>query len=121
MAIRTSLQPLLRLQPSVFSQISNVRRRNLYHAATLRRLWPDELKLRSIFGIVEGSLDRDSPLVKIYILPWRHFHWFGSSPQKLGLGIEITGALARNLGLSKGQLQVRVGGNYKLRENPTLH
>jgi len=36
---------------------------------------------------------------------------------KLQLGIELTGALARNQGLGKGQLQTLVGGNYQLRNN----
>jgi hypothetical protein len=36
---------------------------------------------------------------------------------KLQLGIELTGAKARNQGLGKGQLQTLVGGNYKLRNN----
>ena len=36
---------------------------------------------------------------------------------KLQLGIELTGAKARNLGLGKGQLQTLVGGNYKLKDN----
>ena len=36
---------------------------------------------------------------------------------KLDLGVEITGALSRNLQLGKGQLQTMVGGNYLFREN----
>ena len=39
---------------------------------------------------------------------------------KLALGAEVTGAAARSLQLSKGQLQAQVGGNYALRENFTL-
>lgn len=40
--------------------------------------------------------------------------------ERLDLGVEVTGALTRNLDLSKGQLQTQVGGNYALRENLTL-
>ena len=36
---------------------------------------------------------------------------------KLQLGIELTGAMARNQGLGKGQLQTLFGGNYQLRNN----
>jgi len=36
---------------------------------------------------------------------------------KLQLGIELTGALAKNQGLGKGQLQTLFGGNYQLRNN----
>jgi hypothetical protein len=39
---------------------------------------------------------------------------------KLQLGAEASGALARNAGLGKGQLQAQLGGNYTLRENLTL-
>ena len=39
---------------------------------------------------------------------------------KLQLGIELTGALARNQGLGKGQLQTLFGGNYQLRNNLSL-
>lgn len=34
---------------------------------------------------------------------------------------EVTGALTRNLDLSKGQLQAQAGGNYLLREGLTLN
>ena len=39
---------------------------------------------------------------------------------RLDLGAEVTGAYARNLDLSKGQLQAQAGGNYLLREGLTL-
>ena len=39
---------------------------------------------------------------------------------KFQLGIELTGALARNQGLGKGQLQTLFGGNYQLRNNLSL-
>jgi hypothetical protein len=39
---------------------------------------------------------------------------------KLRLGAEVVGALTRNFDLSRGQLQVQVGGNYSLKENLTL-
>jgi hypothetical protein len=39
---------------------------------------------------------------------------------KLQLGAEMSGALARNANLGKGQLRWQVGGNYTLRENLTL-
>ena len=39
---------------------------------------------------------------------------------KLDLGAEVTGALARNLRLSKGQLQVLFGGNYALTKKATF-
>ena len=39
---------------------------------------------------------------------------------RLDLGAEVTGAYARNLDLSKGQLQTQAGGNYLLREGLTL-
>jgi hypothetical protein len=39
---------------------------------------------------------------------------------KLNIGAEVTGALSRNLDLSKGQLQVLVGGNYTLSSKMTL-
>jgi hypothetical protein len=40
--------------------------------------------------------------------------------KKLDLGAELTGAVASNFQLSKGQLQILVGGNYALRKNLTL-
>jgi hypothetical protein len=39
---------------------------------------------------------------------------------KLDLGIELTGAQSNNAGLSKGQLQTLVGGNYRLHRTLTL-
>ncbi len=39
---------------------------------------------------------------------------------RLDLGAEVTGALARNAALGKGQLQAQVGGNYALRDKLTL-
>ena len=39
---------------------------------------------------------------------------------RLQLGAELNGALARNAGLGKGQLQTQLGGNYTLSENLTL-
>ena len=39
---------------------------------------------------------------------------------KLDLGAEVTGALTRNLQLSKGQLQVLFGGNYALTKKTTF-
>jgi hypothetical protein len=39
---------------------------------------------------------------------------------KLQLGAEMSGALARNANLGKGQLRWQVGGNHTLRENLTL-
>ena len=36
---------------------------------------------------------------------------------KLDLGVEVTGALTKNLQLGKGQLQTLVGGNYQFRKN----
>lgn len=39
---------------------------------------------------------------------------------RLVLGAEITGALARNADLGKGQLQTQLGGNYTLRDGLTL-
>ncbi|MEP6706643.1 MAG: hypothetical protein ABJC05_03945, partial [Pyrinomonadaceae bacterium] len=39
---------------------------------------------------------------------------------KLDLGAEMTGALTRNLDLSKGQLQVLFGGNYALTKKATF-
>jgi uncharacterized protein YjlB len=36
---------------------------------------------------------------------------------KLQLGIELNGAMERNLGLGKGQLQTLFGGNYQLRNS----
>jgi len=39
---------------------------------------------------------------------------------RLDLGAELTGALTRNLHLSKGQLQALVGGNYALTKKMTL-
>jgi Putative MetA-pathway of phenol degradation len=40
--------------------------------------------------------------------------------ERLDLGAEITGAVASNARLSKGQLQVQVGGNYSLGDKWTL-
>ncbi len=37
--------------------------------------------------------------------------------RKLGLGIELTGALTKNLQLGKGQLQTQFGGNYVFKKN----
>jgi hypothetical protein len=39
---------------------------------------------------------------------------------KLQLGIEVTGAVNKNLQLGKGQLQTLIGGNYFLRQNVSL-
>lgn len=39
---------------------------------------------------------------------------------RLTLGAEVTGALARNFALTKGQLQGQLGGNFALRKNCTL-
>lgn len=39
---------------------------------------------------------------------------------KLDLGVEVTGAVARNLQLGKGQLQTMVGGNYALSRKMTF-
>jgi len=39
---------------------------------------------------------------------------------KLDLGVELTGAVARNLQLGKGQLQAMVGGNYALTKKMTF-
>ena len=39
---------------------------------------------------------------------------------KLDLGVELTGAFARDINLGKGGLQVMVGGNYSLRKNMTF-
>jgi outer membrane putative beta-barrel porin/alpha-amylase len=39
---------------------------------------------------------------------------------RLDLGVELVGALAKNLDLSKGQLQTMVGGNYSLKDNLTF-
>ena len=39
---------------------------------------------------------------------------------KLQLGIELSGAKARNQGLGKGQLQTLVGGNYQNEEYPLV-
>lgn len=39
---------------------------------------------------------------------------------KLDLGVEINGAVARNLDLGKGRIQVMVGGNYSVNENVTF-
>lgn len=39
---------------------------------------------------------------------------------KLDLGIELTGALTKNLQLGKGQLQTLVGGNYLFKRNMTF-
>lgn len=36
---------------------------------------------------------------------------------KIDLGVELTGALSKNLRLGKGQLQTLVGGNYQFRKN----
>ena len=36
---------------------------------------------------------------------------------KLDLGVEMTGALTKNLQLAKGQLQTLLGGNYQFRKN----
>jgi hypothetical protein len=36
---------------------------------------------------------------------------------KLDLGVELTGALAKNLQLGKGQLQTMFGGNYQFKQN----
>jgi hypothetical protein len=40
--------------------------------------------------------------------------------KRLDLGVEVTGALASNFQLSKGQLQTLVGGNYAVRKKMTL-
>jgi hypothetical protein len=40
--------------------------------------------------------------------------------RKLDLGVEVTGALARNLDLGKGQLQFVFGGNYSLNKKMTF-
>src|SRR5437870_4426308 len=40
--------------------------------------------------------------------------------RKLDLGVEVTGALARNLNLGKGQLQFMFGGNYSLTKKMTF-
>jgi len=40
--------------------------------------------------------------------------------RKLDLGVEVTGALARNLNLGKGQLQFMFGGNYSLNKKMTF-
>jgi hypothetical protein len=39
---------------------------------------------------------------------------------KLQLGMELTGALAKDLLLGKGQLQTMVGGNYQFRDNASF-
>jgi hypothetical protein len=39
---------------------------------------------------------------------------------KLDLGVELTGAVARNLQLGKGQLQTMIGGNYALTKKMTF-
>ena len=39
---------------------------------------------------------------------------------KVDLGVEVTGALTKNLELSKGQLQALLGGNYQFRKNVSL-
>src|SRR6267142_848254 len=39
---------------------------------------------------------------------------------RVDLGVEVTGALTKNLELSKGQLQALVGGNYQFRKNVSL-
>jgi hypothetical protein len=39
---------------------------------------------------------------------------------RLDLGVEINGALARNVGLGKGRLQFMFGGNYSLNERMTF-
>jgi hypothetical protein len=36
---------------------------------------------------------------------------------KIQLGVELTGAASKNLGLGKGQLQTMIGGNYQFRKN----
>ncbi len=40
--------------------------------------------------------------------------------EKLDLGVEVTGAMASDFQLGKGQLQAMAGGNYVLRENVTF-
>jgi hypothetical protein len=40
---------------------------------------------------------------------------------KLKLGVEIFGAVTNNFQLSKGQLEMQIGGNYKLTEQLTLN
>lgn len=40
--------------------------------------------------------------------------------RKLDLGVEVTGALTRNLDLGKGQLQFMIGGNYSLNKKMTF-
>ena len=39
---------------------------------------------------------------------------------KLDLGVEVTGALTKNLQLGKGQLQSLLGGNYQFRKNASF-
>jgi len=36
---------------------------------------------------------------------------------KVDLGVEVAGAITKNLELSKGQLQTLLGGNYQFRKN----
>lgn len=46
--------------------------------------------------------------------------WVRSFNDKLSLGAEFTGAVTNNFQLSKGQLQVQVGGNYAIKKHCTL-